>query len=221
MAAVMALDKRQQLVASIALQADPVMNVGAVEAVGEYARLRIKQAGGNFLAGARVGGGGQRQPRHVGKVLAQQIQAQILGPEIVAPLRYTVGFVYGKQADAAAGEQVKRVAAQQALGCNIDQLELPGRQRLLGAALFLGAERGIEHGGGHSVVLQCADLVTHEGDQRRFAYGRAWSDQGGDVVAQGRVSTGGHERERVVEGQHGVNILLVRDAKLPVDKNLR
>src|SRR5690625_7867745 len=103
MAAVMALDKRQQLVASIALQADPVMNIGTVEAVGEYARLRIKQAGGDFLAGARVGGGGQRQPWHGGKAVAKQIQTQALGPDIMAPLRYAGRRGHGKPPDARPG----------------------------------------------------------------------------------------------------------------------
>src|SRR5690625_6140817 len=50
MAAVMALDKRQQLVASIALHADPVMNVGAVDTVSDNARLRLKQASHHYLA---------------------------------------------------------------------------------------------------------------------------------------------------------------------------
>ena len=56
-------------------------------------------------AGRRIGGGGQRDARHLRAALVQQGQFAVFGPEIVAPLRDAMRLVDGEQGDPAAIEQ--------------------------------------------------------------------------------------------------------------------
>lgn len=45
-------------------------------------------------AHARRGGGGERHDVDVGEALAQDVEPLVVGPEVVAPLRHAVRFVY-------------------------------------------------------------------------------------------------------------------------------
>jgi hypothetical protein len=53
---------------------------------------------------------------------------QVLGPEVVAPLRDAVRLVDGEQRDAAAPEQFQRALGEQPLGGDVEQVELACEQ---------------------------------------------------------------------------------------------
>ena len=73
----------------------------------------------NFRARADVGGCRQRDARHARKMLCKHIQAQVVLPEIVAPLRYAVRFVDGEQRDTGFLQQCQGLVLQEAFGCQI------------------------------------------------------------------------------------------------------
>ena len=106
-AAVLGGDEVEQLLAAVGLLNDLVTDVGAVERRDELHRVAKLQAVDDLGAGLRVGGGGQRDARHVGKLLVQHRQLDVLGPEIVAPLRDAMRLVDGEQRDLRGLEQVE------------------------------------------------------------------------------------------------------------------
>ena len=170
LAFVLALDEAQQLLHGIGLLDNGVADVGPVKAANELARVLQLQALDHVLAGQRVGGGRQRHTRHVRKLLVQQRQRAVLGPEVVAPLADAVRLVDGKETEQAAlvqrGQQAAHARCVDALGRCIQQRELGAQEPTLELAAFLGRERGVQEGGLDASLVKRADLVVHERDQR-------------------------------------------------------
>src|SRR5205085_10922157 len=80
-------DKTLQLVERVLLVDDLVADVRPVEARHEAWRIRELQPLGDLLARRLVGGRGERNPRHLGKAFGEHGETDILGAEIMAPLR--------------------------------------------------------------------------------------------------------------------------------------
>src|SRR5690606_7156556 len=92
-------EKAQQLLARLLLGHDAVEDVRPVEAGEKALGIFQMQALDDFLAGTLVRGGSQGNARHRREELGQLAQLQVLGPEIMSPLRYAMGFIDGEQAD--------------------------------------------------------------------------------------------------------------------------
>ena len=91
-------NKAQQGIARIAARlADAIADIGPVEAGNKQPGLLQLQALADFSAGGFIGGGGQCNARHLGKLLVQQAELDIVGAEVMAPLRHTVRLVDGEQ----------------------------------------------------------------------------------------------------------------------------
>ena len=78
---------------------DAVAEVRPVEAGDEDPRPLELQAGEDLAPRRRVGGGGERDARHPGEALGQQVEPQVLGAEVVPPLGDAVRLVDGEEAD--------------------------------------------------------------------------------------------------------------------------
>ena len=90
--------------------------------------------------GARevVGGGGERDARHVREALVQHAQAEVVLAEVVAPLADAVRLVDGEQAQQAALVQRRRACARKrgvgdALGRGVQQHEAAAHHLALDA----------------------------------------------------------------------------------------
>ena len=70
----------------------------------------------------------------VGEALVQQRQLQVVGAEVVTPLRHAVRLVDREQRDPRAAEEVEAARGGQPLGRDIEEVELAREQRALGAA---------------------------------------------------------------------------------------
>ena len=114
-----------------------------------------------------------------GKALVQQRQLQVLGAEVVAPLRHAVRLVDGEQRDARAAEEVEAARRGQALGRDVQQVELAREQCALGGAGGLRVQRRVEKRRAHAELRQRGDLVLHQRDERRH-----------DDAVPGRTSDG-------------------------------
>ncbi len=73
-----------------------IADVGPVEARDHQPFARDAQLDQNILARMRVGGRGQRQPRHIGEFVEKRSQEPVIRPEVMAPFRNAMRFVYGK-----------------------------------------------------------------------------------------------------------------------------
>ena len=78
-------EQRLELRGDAVARADMVADVGPVEAGDDQPVLRDAELDEDVGAGARVGGRGQRQPRHVGEGVEQGQEQPVIGPEIMAP----------------------------------------------------------------------------------------------------------------------------------------
>ena len=74
-------------------------DVRPVEAAAEHRAVGEAELGADILDGARVGGRGQRQPRHVGEAFGQHAEAAVFRPEVVPPLADAMRLVDGEERD--------------------------------------------------------------------------------------------------------------------------
>ena len=153
------------------------------------------------VAGARIGGGGDGDPRHAGKQLDQPAQAAIVGPEVVAPLGDAVRLVDGDQAERQLAQPVDHVRLGQALGRDIEQVELSGLGRAPDGRAVVHGDSGVEPRGGDAQLFQRLDLVGHQGDQGRDDQAQAWAQHGGDLIADALAAAGRQDGQDVAPGQ--------------------
>ncbi len=201
-AAMLAGDEVQQLLAAVGLLDDLVADVGPVERGHELHRVFQLQPVHDLVAGLLVGRGGEGDARHVGELLVQHRQLDVLGPEVVAPLRYAVGLVDGEQGDVRILEQVQAALRHQPFRRHVHQVDLAGAHQALDAVRFLVGLGRVEEGGAHAHLGQCVDLVLHQRDQRRDHHAHAVADQRRDLVAQRLAAAGGHQYQRVAARAH-------------------
>ena len=91
--AVMRAEKFQQLLARIVAFDHGIANIRAVEAGNEDLRRFEPEPLGDLFACHRVGGGGERDARHLRIAFVQLRELDVFGTEIVSPLRNAMRFV--------------------------------------------------------------------------------------------------------------------------------
>ncbi len=198
LAGVFGAQQAQQLLAGAILALNAVLDVGPVKTGHIVAGAGEVQALGDFRAGARVRGGGERDARHLRELTVQQGKLQIVAAEIVTPLRHAVGLVDGEQRQRRLMQQLKRARLNQPLRRHVEQVQLAVAHLLLQGLALLGAERGVQEGGAHPQRIEGADLILHQRDQRAHHHAHAVADQRRNLVAQGFTAAGGHQHQGVV-----------------------
>ena len=134
-----------------------------------------------------------------GEALVQHRQLEIVGPEVVAPLRDAVRLVDREQGQAGSGRAGRGSPAPSAAPAP----RRAGRaapSRIARSTRGGGAEveRRVEHGGPHAELGQRRDLVLHQRDQRRDDDREPVQAQGRHLVAQRLAAAGRHQHQRVV-----------------------
>ena len=127
--------------------------------------------------GARVGGRGQRQPRHVAMVVEQGAQLAIVGAEVMPPFADAMRLVDRDQRQRHLVDQPPEALGRRPLGRDIEQVELAGAEALDASPRGRCRPRSARPRGCRSP--RRADLVVHQRDQRR-------DDQRGAVAGQRR-----------------------------------
>ena len=95
-------------------------------------------------------------------------------------------------------EQLEEARRQQALGRDVEQVELAARARARSTSRRLGAaQRRVEERRAHAELGERRDLVLHQRDQRRDHDADAVAQQRGNLVAQRLAAAGGHQHQRV------------------------
>src|SRR5690606_31235392 len=133
----------------------------------EVAGVLQIEAGRDLAAGRLGGGRGEGDARDVGPAFVQAGQHQVVGAEVVPPLRHAVRLVDGEQGDVPAVEQFDGGGELQPLGRQIEQVELARDELGLDDAAFVEVLRGVEEAGPDAERLHRVHLVLHEGDERR------------------------------------------------------
>ena len=141
----MAVQKRLQVHPGTALHLHPVANVGPVKAADEAHGLDERQAGGNLLPGAQVGGGGQRHARHAGEALREHVQPQVVLAKVVPPLGDAMRLIDGDERHVQAAQQLQGagIAAQEPLRRQVQQVQFAASERPLNLPLFVKGHAGV------------------------------------------------------------------------------
>ena len=223
LARMLVADEAQQLLARLALLDDPVADVGPVEAGHEHPRAG-EQPLLDLQPRRRIGGGGQRDARHLRKALAQQAELAVLGAEVVAPLRHAVRLVDREQRQPALRlhvvEQPQAALAQQPFGRDVDEVELAGAHPALDRRRLGAAQCAVEKGRAHAQLGQRGHLVLHQCDQRRDHHAHAMPHQCRDLVGQRLAAAGGHQHQRVAAAGHVLDHLALETAEGAVAEHL-
>ena len=160
--------KAQNLLTRAFLDGKGQVNVRAIKAAqkGRGARA-IKQPGDNLGAGFFIGGGGEGCQWHVQNP-AQFTDAQVIGAEIMAPLRHAMRLVHRNHGAVDPAQHRHGGGRGQPFGGHIQQLQPPLIQRCKHLGGFgIGVARG-QRPRLNPRRFQCAHLIPHQGDQRGY-----------------------------------------------------
>jgi len=106
-----------------------------------------------------------------------------------------------------------RPTGRKPLGRHVEQFERARGQLLPDRVGFrVGIARG-QRTGGDTRRLQCAHLITHQGNQRRDHQRDTGPDQRGQLKAQRLAATGRHDRKRILPCSHGIDDRLLPGRK--------
>ena len=172
--------------------------VRAVEAGQHLAGLGgDAEPGEDVTPHGRVRGRRERERARPAELLARAAERQVVGAEVVPPLRDAVRLVDHEQAHTAAREAIEEAPVREPLRCDEEQRDA-SRLEVGVAAVLLGAiERGVDEGRRDSDRLERLDLVLHQRDQRRD-HERAAHFECGQHVAEALAAAGRHHPEHVV-----------------------
>ena len=203
----------RQLGLGLELRQDAVEDVRPVEAGDEDPAAAEVQTLDDLAAGRRVGGGGERQARDLGEALVKDLQLEIVGPEVVPPLRDAVRLVDREEGDPALGQQVEEAGQADALRRRVDEVERALLHGALDRGLLREAHRGVERRGPHAELGQRRHLVLHQRDQRRDDDREAVQAQGRHLVAERLAAAGRHDDQRVLAAEDVVDHLGLEPAE--------
>ena len=189
---------------------DPVGQVRAVEARDDHLGRAHLEGAQDVLADAGGRRGRKGEHGRVPEVPHGARQEQVVGAEVVAPLRDAVGLVHHEQANPGAPEGEHELQGPQALGGDVEHLDLSRAHPAFHLPALLGREPGVERGGvGDRALQQGVDLVFHEGDQGRDYDRQALLHQRRYLVAQALASPRRHHGQGILAFQDGPDDLFL------------
>ena len=168
----------------------------------------------DVLAGALVGGRGQRQPRHVGKRVEQRPEQPVIGPEIVAPFADAMRLVDRdqRQRSRARASWRKRLAGRP-LRRDVEQVELAAlaaarssRSRLASAEV---SEAARMPNASAARIWSCISAISGE-----ITSAVPSRRQRRHLVAERLARAGRHHRQRVLPGHDAADHLLLDAAEI-------
>ena len=208
------LDQLQHPIAPAALALGCEGQFRSGEAVDEFGRVHQAELGADVLAGAGVGGGCHRHPRHAREQLGKAAQHPVVWPEIVAPLADAVRLVDGDQRQWPPLQPLQGGAGHQPLGGQIENVQRPGLDLPPGLVPLGLVDVGIQPGGGDPRLLQRLHLVAHQRDQRRDHQPEPGPEHRRDLVADALAAAGRQHRQRVTPGQRLGNHLTLKPTEI-------
>ena len=196
-----------------------------VDRRGEQRQVRSVEAGDDGVAlldpeaGADVGddrgGRGRREREHaLGAELAcARRELQIVGAEVVAPLRDAVRLVDREQRDLRLAELREEALVVEALGRDVQQLEASVAQAAGDGPHLVRGEARVEPRRVDALAREQVDLILHQRDQRRHDDRHAVEHQRGQLVAEALPRSGREDGEGGAAGEQGLDDLLLARAE--------
>ena len=157
--------------------------------------MSARTGGAAVAVSARIGG----RPR----LARRGREAQVLGPEVMAPLRHAVRLVDDEERRLRGRQALGDLVVRQLLGREEHELDASVGEALEDALALAVRQRGVQ--GGRAAAPDAGDglhLVLLQGDERRHHDRRAVEEQAGDLVDRRLAGSRGHDGEGVLPVQH-------------------
>ena len=158
--------KRTSCARRVGLGRDLVADVGAIEAADEE---RARRRGRAAAISRRVGGSAvavSAMRGTCGTALAQHGELEILGAEVVAPLRDAVRLVDREQRERQRSSQARKPSVEQPLRRDVEQVERARRGLAAHPACSAGARLEFRNSARMPSWRSASHLVLHQRDQR-------------------------------------------------------
>ena len=171
------------------------------------------QLGHNILC--HSGGSRSRQSQHrsLWSELAKRLDLQVQGAEIVAPLRDTVGLVYGNKAHLHLGHPRLHHCRGNTFGGNIEKLHI-AIDAVIQSDIYLSARQArVDSHSVYMAAAQCIHLVFHQRHKRSDHNTQSLTSHRGDLIEQRLTRTRGHQRKCISPPNNRLDDLLLSRAE--------
>ena len=172
--------------------------VGTLEAGDEMRHVGAAQLLDNVVAHNRRGGGGKAADLGNAELLNELADPRVVRAKVMAPLADAVRLIDHQEVRREIAHGPAELAGAQALGRDVEQLQLAGRKVLEHLSPGRRREGAVDEGGGYALGAERIDLVFHEGDEGGDDQGVAGLEEGGKLVAQRLAGAGGHDNAQLV-----------------------
>lgn len=129
-------------------------------------RLAEVEPLGDLLVRRFGGGRGERDARDVGPAFGELAEHEVVGPEVVSPLRHAVRLVDREECDGALAEETPGRFGAQALRGDVEEVEFAREVGLFDPGTLSRVLGRVEERGADADREERVDLVLHEGDER-------------------------------------------------------
>ena len=181
-----------------------VGEVRAVEAGGDPDRVAKPEPLGDVGGDPRGRGRGRGEDRARAERPGDLAEAQVVGPEVVAPLAHAVGLVDDEDPDRRLAQAVDEARRREALRGDVEHRHLAGDRALQRPAVVGAVALGVDQLGAPAEAL---DLIGHQRDQRRDDHRELAVEDRRQLVAERLAGPGRHHQQHVAAGDHGLDRL--------------
>ena len=186
------------------------MQVGPVKAGGHpLGGLQLQLRLDVLPHPGRCGGRERRHHGPPGQAVNHFSDAQIGGPEVVAPLGHAVRLVHHQQRHVQRVQQLHEPRRFHALRRHVQQLCVAPGHLIQRLANLTRAHGAVDHHGAHTQLHQLIHLILHQRDQRTDHDGHAVQQQRRNLIGQRLASARGQHRHHVPTIQYGRDDLLL------------
>ena len=197
-------EQASRLVGARFARDDGEAEVRAVEARRHHHRVAKPQAPGDIPRDLWRRGGRRGEDRLRPKPAGGVGQTEVVGPEVMPPLRHAVRLVDDEQPDVDVAHRLEEAGGREALRRDVQQAHLPSRgggdRPAVRGCVLLGVD---QRGAGGRDPLQRLHLVLHQRDQRRDDDRQVAAHERRELVAERLPGAGRHDHEHVAAGQRG------------------
>ena len=182
---------------------DGERQVRAVEPGRDAHRIAQAEAtddvAGDLRRGGRRRGHDRLRPEPAGGVG----EAEVVGPEVVPPLRHAVRLVDDEQADLGLPDPVEKAGRGEALGRDVEQPGVAGDRPVDRLAVGRGVLLGVDEADlARCPARERLDLILHQRDERGDDERQVGPHERGQLVTQRLARARGHDDQHVAPG-HG------------------
>ena len=149
----------------------------------------------------RRGGGSEGHDRYVfADAVEHGTDAAVLGPEVMAPFRNTVGFIHRYKGNAYLFKKLDVFVLGKGFGCDKEQLGLTIRNILFDLLHLRFRQRRVQKVSNLVFLAIPTDrvhLILHQGNKRRDNDRRTFQHQGGQLITKGFAAARRHNYKSV------------------------